>query len=81
MSYQKKSDFWILVHVILSKIEPKVSKVDPKNIKKRPIYEVKLFYATRCDHNLLYIDSIMNLDTDFSYFMFYACLRRGVILL
>ena len=34
-------------------------KVDTKNTKKRPIYEVKLFYVTRCDHNLLYIDSIL----------------------
>ena len=54
-------------------------KVDPKNTKKRPIYDIKLFYATRCDHNLLNIDSILKCNIDFSNFEFYACLRRGVM--
>ena len=37
------------VHAILSKIEPKVTRVDPKNTEKRPIYDIKLFCVTKCD--------------------------------
>ena len=33
----------------MSKIEPKVTRVDPKNSKKRPFYDIKLFYVTKCD--------------------------------
>ena len=47
------SNFWSSEHTILSKIEPKVTKVDPKNLKKRPIYVVKSFSATRCDRETI----------------------------
>ena len=47
------SNSWNSEHAILSKIEPKVTKVDPKNLKKRPIYVVKFFSATRCDRETI----------------------------
>ena len=30
-------------------MEPKLTRVDPKNTKKRPIYDIKLFCVTKCD--------------------------------
>ena len=45
----KKSHFWSSVHAILSKIEPKETRVDPKNTEKRPIYDIKLFCSTFLD--------------------------------
>ena len=47
------SNSWTSEHAILCKIEPKVTKVDPKNLKKRPIYVVKSFSATRCDRETI----------------------------
>ena len=47
------SNSWTSEHAILCKIEPKVTKVDPKNLKKRPFYVVIFFSATRCDRETI----------------------------
>ena len=41
----KIGDFFSSGYGIMSKIELKVTKVDPKKTKKRPIYVIKLFFA------------------------------------
>ena len=70
----KTSNFWSSVHAIVSRIEPKVSKVDPKNTKKRPIYEVKLFSATFCGIGALtmdnlYINYLININHNLQTFL------------
>ena len=47
------SNSWTSEHAILCKIEPKVTKVDPKNLKKRPFYVVIFFSVTRCDRETI----------------------------
>ena len=73
------SNSWTSEHAILCKIEPKVTKVDPKNLKKRPFYVVIFFLRPDATGKPFYIDTIFNLDINFSNFEFYACLRRGVM--
>ena len=45
----KINEFYSSKYGIMSKIEPKVTRVDPKNTKKRPIYDIKLFFSTFLD--------------------------------
>ena len=45
----KMNEFYSSEHGIMPKIEPKVTRVDPKNTKKRPFYDIKLFCVTKCD--------------------------------
>ena len=43
LRHTKIGDFCGTEHIIVSKIEPKVTRVDPKMVKKRLIYDIKLF--------------------------------------
>ena len=45
----KINEFYSSKYGIMSKIEPKVTRVDPKNTEKRPIYDIKLFCSTFLD--------------------------------
>ena len=52
----KINDFNSREYGIMSKIEPKQTRVGPKNTKKRPIYEVELFSAAICGIGALTMD-------------------------